>query len=99
MKKVIVLVLGVTLLGMGLAYAQQSPSTTQSDNKPVDVGNKICPVSGDVVAGSKMGDKPVTIEYNGKIYHLCCPMCIKSFKNDPAKYIKIVEDELKAEKK
>jgi len=59
----------------------------------VEVGNTICPVSGDKIkVGGKMGD-PVKYEYNGKIYNLCCPMCKKDFKKDPEKYSKIAEEQ------
>ena len=65
--------------------------------KSIDVGNKFCPVSGEKipVPGQKgsMGEA-VTYEYNGKIYHLCCPMCIKDFKKNPEKYSKIAEEEV-----
>ena len=74
----------------------------QADSKAVEVGNKICPVSGDKIPapGEKgtMGDEPVKYEYNGKIYNLCCPMCIKDFKKNPEKYSKIAEDEVAKEK-
>lgn len=60
---------------------------------PVEVGNKICPVSGEKVGG--MGDV-VKYEHNGKIYNLCCAMCAKDFKKDPEKYSKIAEDEVAA---
>ena len=74
----------------------------KADTKAVEIGNKICPVSGDKipVPGEKdtMGDKPVKYEYNGKIYNLCCPMCIKDFKKNPEKYSKIAEDEVAKEK-
>ena len=56
---------------------------------PVKVGNKICPISGEKVG--EMGDV-VEYEYNGKIYNFCCPMCLKDFKKDPEKYVKMVED-------
>jgi YHS domain-containing protein len=92
--------LGFVLLTTGLAFAQQTPSVAQAKVQVVDVGNKICPVSGAPVAGgSGMGDQPVTVEYNGKVYHLCCPMCIEEFKKNPEKYSKIAEDEVKAVKK
>lgn len=55
----------------------------------VMVGNKICPVSKKPV--DRKGD-PVKVEYNGKIYNVCCKMCAKSFKKDPEKYSKIVEE-------
>lgn len=62
------------------------------ESGPVKVGNKICPVSGEKVG--QMGD-PVEVEYNGKIYNLCCSMCKKDFLKNPEKYSKIAEDEVK----
>ncbi len=60
----------------------------------VEVGNKICPVSGEKVG--QMGEI-VKQEYNGKVYNLCCGMCVKDFQKDPAKYAKIAEDAAKVE--
>jgi len=68
-------------------YAQSESATS------VNVGNKICPVTGDKVDGK------TTYEYQGKIYNFCCPACIDEFKKDPAKYIKKVEEELKSQPK
>jgi len=99
MNKVIALILGVILSVTGLAFAQQTPPAAQAKAQVVDVGNKICPVSGAPVAGaSGMGDQPVTVEYNGKVYHLCCPGCIDEFKKNPEKYSKIAENEGKVVK-
>ncbi|MCM8776225.1 MAG: YHS domain-containing protein [Candidatus Omnitrophica bacterium] len=47
----------------------------------VDVGNKICPVTGTKVSGSYF------VTYQGKRYGLCCPMCEEMFLKDPDKYI------------
>lgn len=55
-----------------------------------EVGNTICPVSGDKVG--QMGEA-VKYEYNGKIYNLCCPMCKKDFANDPEKFSKKAEEQ------
>ena len=75
---------------------------TAATAKAVEVGNKICPVTGDKIPapGEKgtMGDDPIRYEYNGKIYNLCCKMCVKDFKKNPEKYSKIVEDEVAKEK-
>ena len=60
-------------------------------SKAVEVGNKVCPVSGEKVGGD-MGEV-VKYEYKGKIYNLCCTMCAKDFKKDPEKYSKIAEEE------
>lgn len=68
--------------------------------KAVEVGNKICPVSGDKIPApgetSAMGEV-VKYEYKGKIYNLCCTMCAKDFKKDPEKYSKIAEEEVNRE--
>ncbi|MFH1094225.1 MAG: YHS domain-containing protein [Candidatus Omnitrophota bacterium] len=57
----------------------------------LEVGNKICPVTGE-----KVDEKTkATYEYQGKVYNFCCPVCIDEFKKDPDKYIKKVEEELK----
>ncbi len=60
----------------------------------VDVGNKICPISGEKVG--EMGEI-VKHEYNGKSYNLCCSMCLRDFKNDPEKFSRIAEDEVAKE--
>ena len=69
--------------------------------KAVEVGNKICPVSGEEIPvpdeKSEMGEA-VKYEYKGKVYNLCCPMCVKDFKKDPEKYSKIADDEVAKEK-
>ena len=84
---------------MGSTMSDQKETTTTS--KAVEVGNKICPVSGDKIpAPDEKGDMGEAIkhEYNGKIYNLCCKMCAKDFKKNPEKYSKIAEDEVAKEK-
>lgn len=55
----------------------------------VDVGNKVCPVTGDKIDPKSN----ITYEYQGKIYHFCCPMCIPEFKKNPEKYIEVIKKE------
>jgi YHS domain-containing protein len=93
MKKITALIFGVFLMTTGLAFAQQASSVEQSTVQPVEVGNKHCPVSGKEVG--QMGP-PVKIEYNGKVYNLCCPGCKNTFNSGPEKYSKIAEDDAKA---
>ncbi len=64
----------------------------------VEVGNKICPVSGNSVHDESMGE-PVKLEYQGKAYTLCCTMCIKDFNKDPEKYSKKALEEVAAQEK
>jgi YHS domain-containing protein len=58
----------------------------------VNVGNKICPISGDAI----VEETKVTVEYEGKIYNLCCPACVDTFNADPMAGIAKVEAELAA---
>jgi YHS domain-containing protein len=90
MNKVLSLILGVILLSAGLVFAQQSsvPESMQSSGQPVDAGNKFCPVTGRPIGVMGPG---ATVQYNGKIYHLCCGGCISTFNNSPEKYSKIAE--------
>ena len=70
-----------------------STTTKGADTATVEVGNKICPVSGEVIA--EMGDgKGFQVEHEGKIYNLCCSMCAKDFKKDPEKFIQKIKEEL-----
>lgn len=80
-KLITSVLLGAVLLITGFVFAQGSP---------IDVGNKICPVSGNPIGAMGPG---VVHEYNGKIYHFCCPGCPKLFDKNPAKYAKIAEDQ------
>lgn len=57
----------------------------------VMANNTICPVTGNAVDMKN----PVTVEYKGKIYNLCCPMCPATFNSDPEKYSKIAEEQAK----
>ena len=84
MKKITMVLVAICFL----FFANGCIAKTQD----LDVGNTICPVTGDVI-DPKTG---VTYEYEGKVYHFCCPMCIEPFKKDPQKYIKIIEEQKKA---
>jgi len=86
-----IVAVGIALGQLPCAVASETAMVAQtSPTKAVDVGNTICPVTGD-----KIDEKTkATYEYKGKIYNFCCPMCIDTFKKDPQKYIKKVEEEL-----
>lgn len=91
-----IMVLSILILASNqMVQAQNAPSDTKATDevsKPQDIGNKICPVTGE-----KIDEKTkATYEYKGKIYDFCCPACIDEFKKDPDKYIKKVDEELKS---
>jgi len=77
----------ILLLVAGGAYAAEQANTAGQVKKSAEVGNKICPVSGE-----KIDEKTKeTYEYKGKIYNFCCPDCVEEFKKDPEKYIERLE--------
>ena len=92
MEKVALLAL-ILLFISGAAYAKASDTKTEQGNtveqvnKAEEVGNKSCPVSGEIIDE----ENKVTYEYKGKIYNFCCSMCVDEFKKDPEKYIKKLE--------
>ncbi|MDO8580716.1 MAG: hypothetical protein Q7S13_04480 [Candidatus Omnitrophota bacterium] len=99
MKNKLIIFYAVTLLCAPGAWAQEAMT---SNSVPViepqalevmvpNVGNKFCPVSKKEIGS--VGE-PVQIEHNGKMYNLCCPMCVKDFQSDPDKYSKIADDEV-----
>lgn len=103
------LILTLVILGLPIGFVftatkavQAEVSSDTKSVKAVQVGNKFCPVTGDKIPapGEKgtMGDEPVKYEHNGKIYNLCCKMCVRDFKKNPEKYSKIAEDEVAKEK-
>ncbi|MBU1887686.1 MAG: YHS domain-containing protein [Candidatus Omnitrophica bacterium] len=67
----------------------QKGDTQNGQEGLIDVGNKICPVSGGLIDDSMM---KATYEYEGKTYNFCCAMCIDAFKADPEQYIKNIEE-------
>jgi YHS domain-containing protein len=77
MKKLILVILAALFLGSSfLVWAVE------------DVGNKFCPVSGEKIEPGE----DVKYEYEGKIYHFCCPACIEAFRKEPQNYIKKIEE-------
>ena len=86
------------MVGENAMLEETAPSMEDAAAVPsvevVKVGNKLCPVSKHKVG--EMGP-PVEISYNGKVYNLCCSMCVKDFLKDPEKFSKVAEDEVKAQ--
>jgi len=54
-----------------------------------------------IVSGEKLGEmgKPYVFVHEGREIKLCCKNCLKDFKKEPAKYVKLIEKaEAKAKK-
>jgi len=101
-KKFLVLTISMFLFSTGYVFAgvghdhgghdkgssHETSKTKKFSADAVEVGNKICPVSKQNV--EEMGGA-IQYEYEGKIYNLCCKMCLKDFKKNPEKYIQIID--------
>lgn len=71
--------------------------TKAPEGVPASYPLKKCVVS-DEAFGGEMG-KPVKVTHEGTDVYLCCKSCMKDFKADPAKYVKMVKDAEAAAKK
>ena len=80
MKKLLAIAL-VAMFLMPFVASQVFAADERAQSGTVNVGNKMCPVSGDPVSGKDF------VEYQGKRYGLCCPMCEKPFLANPEKYL------------
>jgi len=89
LSAVVLVLFGGFVFAQGTSNTQEAQEVTANTStaNAVEVGNKICPVAGNKVTGVK-------ILYKGKIYNLCCSMCIQDFKNDPEKYSAIADKEV-----
>jgi YHS domain-containing protein len=82
------IICGVVLTANGTLWAGIGTKDA-GINAALEIGNKICPVSGE-----KTNEETKAIyEYKGKIYNLCCAACIEEFRNNPEKYVQIIEKE------
>jgi YHS domain-containing protein len=93
--KLMSVLLAMFVAHAGYVFAEEAAQGTEA-TQAVNVGNKICPVTGEKVDGEMGGG---TYEYKGKIYNLCCKMCTKDFSKDPEKYSKIADEEVAAQQK
>lgn len=99
-RKVVMMAAVAVVVGVGALAAAEEPVSTPAAGSEaqvaaaVNVGNKVCPISGATIEEAKKA----TVEYEGKIYNLCCPDCKDKFLADPAAAIAKVEAELAKEK-
>lgn len=49
------------------------------------VNQTLCPVTGEAI------DKNQFVDYQGRRVYFCCPMCVDTFRGDPAKYLAILD--------
>ena len=68
----------ILIVGASVAIAQDAAQTQPQTT---------CPVMGGPF------NKEIFVDHNGQRVYFCCNACVKAFKADPDKYLKIMKDE------
>jgi len=79
--------MAIALAVTALAFTARADTSTNAPVKPDKLAT--CPVSGE-----KLGEMapPYVFVYQGQEVKLCCSGCKKDFDQDPAKYLKKIQD-------
>jgi YHS domain-containing protein len=91
------MIVSLALAAVGCKNETAAPSSSaKTPGQPAtpavaEIAQKTCPVR----PGEKI-DPTIFVEYNGRKIYFCCPDCIPVFQKDPAKYAKIVDEQIKA---
>jgi YHS domain-containing protein len=82
---------GVMVLALGSGFAL---GADQAAEKQEDQAKDNYPLAVCVVSGEKLGEmeEPYVFEYEGREVRLCCSHCEKDFKEDPAGYLKKIDE-------
>lgn len=88
MKKISMVVAGLVMV-FGASQILAESAAPAKDAKVAKAKNpqKMCPVMGGKI------DKKLFVDADGKRIYVCCSGCIAEVKKDPAKYIKMLEDQ------
>ncbi len=89
--------LSATLLAiviLGAPLAGMAADAKKEKAKPYPL--KTCIISGDKLG--EMGE-PYVYVYEGREIKFCCKNYVKDFKKDPAKYLKLIDEQAAKEKK
>ena len=97
MKHLTASILAVAIIGAAITgLAADKKSADKANAKVTPYTLKTCVVSGDKLG--EMG-KPYVFTNDTREIKLCCKDCLKTFKKEPAKYVKKIEEAEAKEKK
>ncbi len=71
--------------------SEAKPEAGAAKPAATEIAQKTCPV----MAGNPI-NKDLYVDHNGRRVYFCCQMCVGKFKKDPAKYVKKLDEQLKA---
>ncbi len=74
--------------------AAPAPAPAPDNNAVIQAQLPTYPLQTCIISGEKLGGmgNPVDYVHEGRLVRFCCTGCIASFKKDPAKYLKIIDD-------
>ena len=79
----VIVIVSILACGVsGICGADEGKGVSGKTETLIKVNNTVCPVMGNKVDMSN----PITVDYKGKVYNLCCPACVAEFKRNPEKY-------------
>ena len=86
MKKLLAVVMALTVVTAGVAVAQDAKAPSKDDTGKAVVRQLTCPVMGGAI------NTNIFVDVEGKRIYLCCKGCIDAVKKDPAKFIAKLEE-------
>jgi YHS domain-containing protein len=75
--------------------AMKGHVATDKDKELVDKLLPAYPMKTCVISGKELDAKALNYVYEGKLVRFCCPMCVKPFEKDPAKYMTMIDEAAK----
>jgi hypothetical protein len=91
MKKTLMVIAALALLAGAPVHVLADNTNPPGSSAKVEV--KPYPLKTCIVSGEQLGEmgKPPTFLYKGQEMKFCCKDCLKDFKKDPEKYIKLLD--------
>ncbi|MBM4017545.1 MAG: YHS domain-containing protein [Planctomycetes bacterium] len=89
---------GLALLAAGCRSEPKAPPAPGAEKAgapgpgaaaPSQLAQKLCPVMGGPV------NPDIFVDYQGRRIYFCCDMCPATFKKDPEKYLKKLDEQMK----
>jgi YHS domain-containing protein len=88
----IVLLVGVAVMALGVIGGCKKETPQPAPKAPAaatEIAQKLCPVMGDPI------NPEIYVDYQGRRIYFCCSMCPETFKKDPEKYLKKLDEQMK----
>ena len=97
--KLVLAVAAVVCIALGCGKGDEgAPKKHEHEAAPaaeaLKIEQKTCPI----MEGNKI-DPKLFVDHNGRRIYFCCKMCVGTFKKDPEKYIRKVDEEIAKSKK